>query len=175
MPTNLNRRKFSVLLATAVSTGVIGNAARASETPIDLEWDDLIPAGEQGLLMDTLKGIGIVQHGQYSSQFDQEAAAAVVTDYNDKLVRIPGYAVPLDFSGTGITSFILVPYVGACIHVPPPPANQLIFVKPSEPFESKSMWEPIFATGMLTTSMVNTELAEIGYAMSEAKVEPYNR
>ncbi|MEM7508109.1 MAG: DUF3299 domain-containing protein [Pseudomonadota bacterium] len=168
-----NRRDLLAHLMALAAVGSTGLPARASETPIELEWDDLVPGGTDGLLVETLRGLGVVEHGQYSSPFDQEAASAVVTDYDGKLVRIPGYAVPLDFSGTGISSFILVPYIGACIHVPPPPANQLVFVNPEEPFESESMWDPIFATGTLTTSAVSTELAEIGYAMSGATIEPY--
>ena len=46
--------------------------------------------------------------------------------YNGKLVRIPGYLVPLEYDGTGVSAALLVPYVGACIHVPPPPANQMV-------------------------------------------------
>ena len=169
MPLHLDRRS---LIAGLGASALIGPSAHA-RAPLELEWDDLLPAESKGLLMDTLQGLGIVEHGQLSTPFDQEAARAVVTDYNGKRVRIPGYAVPLDFSGTGITTFILVPYIGACIHVPPPPANQLVFVKVVEPFENESMWDPIFATGTFTSSAVATELAEIGYAMSDATVEPY--
>lgn len=174
MPRDLNRRDALAMITATLSVGAAAGSAWARDTPVELEWDDLVPASSKGLLYETLQGLGVVEHGQFSSPFDQEAASAVVTDYNNKLVRIPGYAVPLDFSGTGITSFILVPYIGACIHVPPPPANQLVFVKPTEPFESESMWDPIFATGMFSTSAVATELAEIGYAMSEASIEPYS-
>ncbi len=71
--------------------------------------------------------------------------------FNDKLdgkiVKIPGYIVPLDYSGTGVTEFMLVPYVGACIHVPPPPPNQLVYVTTDKPWDTMTLWEPVWVTG----------------------------
>ncbi|MEM0922955.1 MAG: DUF3299 domain-containing protein [Pseudomonadota bacterium] len=167
----LTRRHLMTGLGAGALMGSVGPAG--ARTPIELEWEQLIPEESKGLLLETLQGLGIVEHGQISTPFDQEAARAVVTDFDGKLVRIPGYAVPLDFSGLGITTFILVPYIGACIHVPPPPANQLIFAKASAPFVNDSFWDPIFATGVIASSLVSTELAEIGYAMSDVVTEPY--
>ena len=57
------------------------------------------------------------------------AAPAVVPELDGKRVRIGGYVVPLDFEATNVKEFLLVPFVGACIHVPPPPPNQIIYVK----------------------------------------------
>jgi len=54
-----------------------------------------------------------------------------------------GFILPIDYSGTGVTAFILVPYVGACVHVPPPPANQLVFVTTPEPYETKGLFEAV--------------------------------
>ena len=58
----------------------------------------------------------------------------VVAELNGKRVRIGGYVVPLDFEATTIKEFLLVPFVGACIHVPPPPANQIVYVKADKGF-----------------------------------------
>lgn len=179
MPMRLTRRDFAASLAALSAAGVPAGMALAQrvpapDAPIDLEWDDLIPADGKGVLYETLKGIGIVEHGQFSSPFDQEAASGVVTAYNGQRVRMPGYVVPLDFDGVEISSFILVPYIGACIHVPPPPANQLVFVSTSEPFELTSMWNPIYATGVFAASAITTDLADVGYAMKEARVEAYS-
>ncbi|MEM0944211.1 MAG: DUF3299 domain-containing protein, partial [Pseudomonadota bacterium] len=145
----------------------------AASTPIELHWDDLIPEAQKGLAFQTLQGLGVVEHGQLSTPFDQEAAYAVVTEYDGEVVRIPGYVVPLDFEGIAITDFILVPYIGACIHVPPPPANQLIFVRPAEPFEIRSMWDPVFVTGTISALAFETALAQIGYGMEQGEVAPY--
>ncbi len=60
---------------------------------------------------------------------------AVVTDLDGKHVRIGGYVVPLDFEATTVKEFLLVPFVGACIHVPPPPPNQIVYVKTAKGFD----------------------------------------
>ncbi len=81
--------------------------------------------------------------------------------------------MPLDYSGTGLTAFMLVPYVGACIHVPPPPANQLVFVTTEKPFEQGSMFDAVTITGMFGTVSIATHLAEVGYALSADRIAPY--
>ena len=109
-PSPLTRRTLLAALAAAAPS-----AALARDAAIELEWRDLVPGG---VTMETLRGIGIVQHGEMSTPAEQPDAAAVTTQYDGQTVRLPGYVVPLDFSGTGVTAFILVPYVGACIHAP---------------------------------------------------------
>ena len=140
---------------------------------IDLQWADLAPR-EGGLDWSTLQGIGVVEHGQMSTPFDQEAASVVTTDYNGKTVRLPGFVVPLDYDGTGVTAFILVPYVGACVHVPPPPANQLVLVTTARPLDVEGLFDPVYVTGIFNTSAAETELAEIGYSMDATRIDPYD-
>ncbi len=53
----------------------------------------------------------------------------VVPEMNDKMVKIPGFVVPIEMQGDIVTEFFLVPYFGACIHVPPPPSNQIVYVR----------------------------------------------
>lgn len=168
------RRLLRTALFVAGLTMLPRPRALAAQDAIDLDWGDLVPEGEAGLDMDTLRSMGIVQHGQMPSAFDQPGARAVVTKYNGKRVRIPGYAVPLDFDGTRVSTFILVPYIGACIHVPPPPPNQLVFVVPDEPFEQADLWDPIYATGVLATEAIDAGLADIGYSMTGAEILPYS-
>ncbi|MGB0423175.1 MAG: DUF4197 family protein, partial [Flavobacteriales bacterium] len=64
----------------------------------------------------------------------QSTSGQVTREFDGKLVRVPGYLVPLSYDGTGVTAALLVPYVGACIHVPPPPPNQLIYVTIEDAF-----------------------------------------
>lgn len=151
-----------------------GGVAQASDDPIELSWRDLVPHSG-GTELDALREMGVVEHGQLSTPFDQEKGGAVTTEYNGKVVRIPGYLVPLDFDGTSVTAGLLVPYVGACIHVPPPPPNQLIYVTADgSPYEAKGLFEPVYVTGMFGTSAATTQLAEVGYALSADLIEPYS-
>lgn len=94
-----------------------------------------------------------------------------------KLVKIPGFVSPLevdDSKGT-VKEFLLVPYFGACIHVPPPPLNQTLLVKP-QPDKSIGMeqiYSPVWVYGTLQAQQVKTDLAEAGYQIVGARVEMY--
>ena len=141
-----------------------------AETVVDLEWEDLLPQGHENILPTPR---GLLPHDQGDLVSRQPQSTGVRTDWNGRIVRMPGFIVPIDYKGTGVTAFILVPYVGACVHVPPPPANQLVFVTTSEPYESKGLFEPVNVTGMFGTASTSTQLAEIGYALSADLIEPY--
>lgn len=167
-----NRRLF--LVAVAATLGLPA-AVLAKEGFIDLDWSDLVPAGQENIKQ-TLQGMGIIPHDEMSLlRSEQPPSSGVKTDYNGQIVRIPGYVVPLDTSGAGVTAFILVPFVGACIHVPPPPANQLVFVTTSTPYESSGLFEAVNVTGMFGTASTSTQLADIGYALSADLIEPFRR
>ena len=88
----------------------------------------------------------------------------MVTELNGKRVRIGGYVVPLDFEATTIKEFLLVPFVGACIHVPPPPANQIVYVKSDKGFEIGGQFDPVWVTGTMKTETAFTGLADAGYS-----------
>lgn len=169
-----SRRRFvSHGLVAGVLMVMRPGHAWASDEVIDLEWSDLLPENS-GIDIEALRSLGIVQHGQLTTAFDQKTAGVVTEAYNGKSVRIPGYLIPLEFQGTGMTTALLVPYVGACIHVPPPPPNQLIFVTTAEPYESLGLFEPVFVTGAFNTMATETQLAEVGYMISAGRIEPYS-
>lgn len=170
MTDSLPRRAALALLAGTALAPL--SPLRAAEEVIDLDWADLIPQGG-GTAMARLRSLGVVQHGEISDPVEQGTGVAVTTAYNGRLVRIPGYVVPLDYDGDGVTSFILVPYVGACIHVPPPPPNQLIFVTSQTPHRVEGLFAPVIVTGMFGAAATGTQLAEIGYSLSAEKIEPF--
>lgn len=99
------------------------------------------------------------------------APPAIVPELDGKQVRIGGYVVPLDFDATKVKEFLLVPFVGACIHVPPPPPNQVIYVKAADAFEIAGQFDPVYVTGTLKTARQFTGLAATGYTMEAAQVE----
>ena len=99
------------------------------------------------------------------------AAPAVVPELNGKRVRIGGYVVPLDFEATNVKEFLLVPFVGACIHVPPPPPNQIIYVKSAKGFDVQGSFDPVYVTGTIKTASQYTGLAETGYSIDAEKVD----
>lgn len=102
------------------------------------------------------------------------AEAPVVPELDGKRVRLPGFVVPLETDGTRISEFLLVPYYGACIHVPPPPANQTVDVRlpPELAFEGKP-FDTIWVTGTLKVTPTSSELAQAGYRIEATGVAPY--
>ena len=88
-------------------------------------------------------------------------------------VKLPGFVVPVETDAEETTGFLLVPYYGACIHVPPPPANQLVLVTTPEPYPFNGLYDPVNVTGMFGVAATGTALAEIGYALSAEKIVPY--
>jgi uncharacterized protein len=93
---------------------------------------------------------------------------------NGKRVRVPGYMVPLDDSARGVTEFILVPYYGACIHTPPPPPNQMVYVKMTGNRRVEvNLWEPIWIEGDLNVSEVDSPYGAIGHQLAGVTVSPY--
>ena len=74
-----------------------------------------------------------------------------------------------------------MPYVGACIHVPPPPINQIVIVRLTQSFRAKELYEPVWVTGKMTVKQSTRTLSLVdgkddvtaGYSMQGTLVEPY--
>lgn len=102
-------------------------------------------------------------------------SAPVNPSLNGKQVKLPGFISPLEVDEAKgmVKEFLLVPYFGACIHVPPPPLNQTLLVKPQEgkSVGMERMYEPVWVYGTLTTEQIHTDLAEAGYQIHDARVE----
>ncbi|MFD0981537.1 DUF3299 domain-containing protein [Tropicimonas aquimaris] len=166
----LTRRALCALLAAACAT--TGTRLAWASEVLDLDWEDLIPESD-GKVKSAYEALGVISHDQISQAPADSGFAPVRSDLDGKVVRIPGYVVPLDYGSEGVTTFLLVPYVGACIHVPPPPSNQLILVNSEVPQEFGGLFEPVIVTGMLGTSASETELADVGYVITADQVAPY--
>lgn len=186
-----------LILALAASLALSALPTRAAEPPMEVRWDQLVPpatpkqlrtfVGPKGAPSTGATGafdLGAVPsdgmappppkpEGRWLGEKTQSAVAApVVAALDGKRVQIGGYVVPLDFDATTVKEFLLVPFVGACIHVPPPPANQIIYVKSALGFEVKGQFDPVYVTGKLTTTPASTGLADTGYSIEAEKVEP---
>jgi hypothetical protein len=111
-----------------------------------------------------------------SKEFDE----AVVDKLDGQLIKIPGYALPLEFVETGVTDFLLVPYLGACIHTPPPP-NQMVFVRLTKAYKIDDVYAPVFITGRIRTQGTTRSLSYVdgqakistGYTIDAILVKPY--
>ncbi|WP_333608141.1 DUF3299 domain-containing protein [Arsukibacterium sp.] len=171
---------FSMVLAACISV------AASAQEPKTIEWTDLMP--EEDLKM--LQSMPEVQH-DYSqpSPFDDNynaddpaaqawqqilTSARVREEFNNTKVRIPGFIVPLEFDAQqNVTSFFLVPYFGACIHVPPPPPNQIIYVSGASNLRADMIYSPFWITGTLTTDTMTHDLAHAAYTIKADSVTEY--
>ena len=107
------------------------------------------------------------------------ATAPVEPSMDGARVRIGGYVIPLDGEGRAFREFLLVPYFGACIHAPPPPANQVIHVFSDKPIDGVRMMDAVLVSGTLRAARNRTPdsaaglLDAVGYDMQAQLVTPY--
>lgn len=158
------------MILSSLAGTAVANPAFA-KTPLELGWDDLIPPG--------VPYPEIIAEGELDEANDTWAPIfdANATKLNEKLdgsyIRLPGFIIPLEVGRKGVTNFVLVPYVGACIHVPPPPPNQLVFVNTKEPWPDDELWDPVWVVGTLRTELQSTQIAQTGYSLSADTIEAY--
>ncbi len=156
-----------------------------------IEWTDLIPAEDLEILQNPPDYISEIEDGsvedQISSQISSAMGAATDDRYqqalvstrvkgemDDALVRIPGFIVPLEFDEKQtITQFFLVPYFGACLHMPPPPPNQIILVDYKEGMQLEALYMPVWVSGKLSTSVTDNAVATSAYSMELMEYKPY--
>ena len=132
--------------------------------PQELYWEDLIPEDY------VEPQIPLTHDG---SMAQQHLDAPVVNALNGKEVKIPGFVVPLEGDADTTTEFLLVPYFGACIHVPPPPPNQIVYVKFATGVPIDNLYDAIWVVGTLSTEGWSGEVATVGYSLKGVTIEPF--
>ncbi|MCC5856030.1 MAG: DUF3299 domain-containing protein [Idiomarina sp.] len=172
------------LMVCSVSTTAV-----AGQLPRTIDWIDLIPDH----IMTQLDALPQLEHDYsesapdpFTDEWDHPAAAQwnailnstdTVSDYEGKLVRLPGYIVPLDYDDRqNVRSFFFVPYYGACIHVPPPPPYQLIYIHEvprGTNISVNDMYYPYWITGVLRIDIEENELGTAAYAMELRSMRRY--
>ena len=160
------------------------DAAEAGAEAAEIGWEDLVPADYEPPAdpfltmpteeMDKLFDGSAESQARLAELDEQMSYAPTVPELDGRRVRIPGFVVPLDFDGqTRMDEFLLVPYYGACIHTPPPPANQVLHATAKRAVTIEDTYSPVWLVGTLSTETVTSELAEAGYRIDVTAVEPY--
>lgn len=110
-------------------------------------------------------------------QLDLESgvAPAELASLDGKKVKVPGFVVPLEDDDTGLAEFLLVPSPQACIHVPPPPANQMLLVQMDGGQPPKRSWGAVWIKGILRISDGGTQFGKTSYRLYGEAAEPYTR
>lgn len=151
------------------------------EDPVlELEWDSLVPADfRPEALMERFNIDALEDDDPRAEEVMAEmeelwANAPVVAALDGSRVKLPGFVVPLEGDGQRVTDFLLVPYFGACIHSPPPPANQTVYVVAEQGARVREMFDTVWVTGRLRAQRTDSELGDAGYRLEAQRVEPYD-
>jgi len=157
-------------------------AARPGAGPhVEIKWDDLVPKGwdpmkgvagdpaSMGMLSDADPKV-IEMMRRLREAWDN---APTVAALDGAAIKLPGYLVPLDESKAGIAEFLLVPYFGACIHTPPPPANQIVWVHPTKPLQGYRTMDTVWVRGTLRAARAGSPMGTAAYRLEAALVDRY--
>jgi hypothetical protein len=169
---NMRRLLFAVFL-------VVATPLWAAQTRV-LTWEEMIPPDAPKIAPITAP---IHDLSKLSDALSVESAPAahqvaphapVVKALNGQRVRLPGYIVPLEVSEEGrVIEFLLVPYFGACIHVPPPPSNQIVHVTSELGVKVDELYQPYWIEGPMQVKASTSELADAGYRMEADQILVY--
>ena len=164
----MNKRfRSCATLATALL--FVASGADAAADVAHIFWKDLRPA-TQAIAEDAnlpMIAAKLPDHGETLS-----------LNLQDKTIRLAGYALPVDRDGDLVYQFLLVPWTGACSHMPTPPPNQIVLVTPAHPYKMKEAYEPVAVTGVLKPAMEKSQLfildgvsiVQSGYTVRKAEV-----
>jgi uncharacterized protein len=162
--------------------GAAGNTVGKPGTPAaprTINWDALVPANWdpfkdfkdmslQALDDGDPRAVALLK--KMREVWDNAPVNSALVGQN---VRIPGFVVPLEDSRDGMKEFLLVPYFGACIHSPPPPANQIVHVLPRTPAKGLRSMDAVWITGPLSTVRTDSYMGAAGYRIEAQSVQPY--
>ncbi|HTP63489.1 MAG TPA: DUF3299 domain-containing protein [Burkholderiales bacterium] len=161
--------------------------AKSGHNYQEIGWNALIPTGWDPAAPFRNMNLGVLSDADVRANNALELMrkawdeAPVEAGWNGQRVRIPGFVVPLERRDERVTEFLLVPYFGACIHVPPPPANQIIDVFPNEPVPNMRTMDAVWVIGPIearrsepkTSSDRRMGMGTAGYRMKAELIEPY--
>jgi len=153
------------------------------EKPTAIEWENLVPEGySYEMIID--KYSEEIDNTEDDTKEAEELFKKIAKEINraplndnlaDKLIQLNGFIAPLNQQNGLVNEFLLVPYFGACIHVPPPPNNQTVLVKlkPGEGIKFEDAYLPFVVTGVIKTQGEKTAIGEAGYSILGADIEIY--
>lgn len=158
----------------------------------EVEWVDLLPKEDLEALQNPPAELANIADGSAADKIAQSIGQAmqpekdtpyyralvstnIRPEYNKQKIKIAAFIVPLEFDDNQIvTEFFLVPYFGACIHVPPPPPNQIILAKSKKGIKVENIYNPFWLTGTMSTEIVEHEIATAAYQMDIDSVSDYD-
>jgi hypothetical protein len=164
------------MLLAALAAAGLTCGSRAAEVPARrIDWAALLPASEREHYDPTPPPPLHDYLGEGDIAALQTGSSAVNPELDGQRVTLPGFVVPLERGPDGLLSeFFLVPYFGACIHVPPPPPNQIVYVRMRAGAGLRSIEDAQWVTGRLHVAIRTTELGAAAYTLDGERLEPYS-
>lgn len=159
-------------------------ASPLQAAPQIVEWIDLLPEEDYQAMLDMPEishDWGEEAPGDFTNSLRADRdlpevmySTRVVDAMDGKDIQLGGYPVPLETDDRGrYTRFFLVPWPGACIHVPPPPPNQIILVDYPSGFVIDDIYQPLWLSGRLQVDQTSNALADASYRMRADQVQAY--
>lgn len=132
----------------------------------ELDWLELMPKDEVDSLMETP---AVTHEGSFKQV--QTGSFRAIKELNGLKVKIAGYIVPVEVDGDSqMSEFFIVPYFGACIHVPPPPPNQIILARLAKPIPVTEIYDAYWIEGTLNVEQIKNDIAASAYTLTTSKV-----
>lgn len=156
-----------------------------------LEWTQLMPADDLDALLNPPESLYDIEDGSEQDDLDvfkegdvedpettrylqALSSSRVIAEFDQKAIRIPGFIVPLTSNAEqNVTEFFIVPYFGACLHMPPPPPNQIIYSTSKQGIKLDSLYEPFWFEGTLVIESIENSVASSAYRLQLNNVAPY--
>lgn len=163
---------YRAALLLAAAALALAPAAHAQVR--EMKWSDLLPKG-----WDPVKEIrrigGALDDSPESMKVLRDVwdNAPVVEALDGTQVKLPGYVVPLEHTQGAVKEFLLVPYFGACIHSPPPPANQIVFVDAAAAKAQVKTMDVVWVQGKMRAKRQDSSMGVAGYRLEAAAITPY--
>ena len=179
---------LSFVLVSSIGIAMLNSvgfaAADTSAEIKELFWQDLIPEDfvqpENPFMSMSQEEIDKLLDGSPESNAELErlqaefSYAPTVDALDGQRIKMPAYVTPLEFDGQmKLSEFLLVPYLGACMHSPPPPSNQIVHAIPEEAIEIDELYSPVWVIGKMRVESIESDLAEAGYQIDVEKIMPY--
>ena len=162
---------------------LITSASSTAAQYREVEWTELMPKEDLAALLDPPDFLNGIEDGSQQDSVaalnqrditDQKAeryrdalsSTRPIAEFDQQAIRIPGYIVPLaQNEQRRVTSFFVVPYFGACLHMPPPPPNQILFVSYPRGIELQNLQQPFWFEGKLNIEISKHDLGTSAYTL----------
>lgn len=184
--------RFSVVAFILTTTLYSAHAvARDAKEYIEIKWTDLMPSDDLEALLNAPDFFDEIDQGSGNDSLDMLltgdsedprttrylqalGSMSIVEEYDQKRIRIPGFIVPLvSDEKQNITEFFIVPYFGACLHLPPPPPNQILHVKTDKKVRLNGLQDAYWFEGQVNIEATTNLLGKSAYTLHLENITPY--